>query len=128
SARLAKELIRGEQIAASAGAGYNIAARMNSLFMFDAVPAPGKTVAEVEDAIQQQIVRLQKEPVSPAELARIKAQVRAEDVYQQDSIYYQARLLGSLDSVGLDYRLIDSYADRIEQVTAEQVRQVAVKY
>lgn len=128
SARLAKELIRGEQIAASAGAGYNIAARMNSLFMFDAVPAPGKTVAEVEDAIQQQIVRLQKEPVSPAELARIKAQVRAEDVYQQDSIYYQARLLGSLDSVGLDYRLVDSYADRIEQVTAEQVRQVAVKY
>ena len=128
SARLAKGLIGGEQIAASAGAGYNIAARMNSLFMFDAVPAPGKTVAEVEDAIQQQIVRLQKEPVSPAELARIKAQVRAEDVYQQDSIYYQARLLGSLDSVGLDYRLIDSYADRIEQVTAEQVRQVAVEY
>ncbi len=128
SARFAKELIRGQQIAASAGAGYNMAARMDSLFMFDAVPAPGKTVVEVEEAILKQIAQLKSESVSAAELARIKAQVRAEDVYQQDSIYYQARLLGSLDSVGLDYRLIDSYADRIEQVTAEQVRQVAVKY
>ena len=45
-----------------------------------------------------------------------------------DSIAYQAIIIGSLDSVGLDWRLKDEYIDRVKSVTSEQVAYVAEKY
>jgi zinc protease len=66
--------------------------------------------------------------VSSDELARVKAQVIAGEVYEKDSVFYQAMQIGSLETMGLDWRLGPQYADRIKQVTAEQVRDVARKY
>ena len=36
--------------------------------------------------------------------------------------------IGTLETVGLDWRLMDQYTDRFRAVTAEQVQQVAKKY
>ncbi|MEQ8662889.1 MAG: insulinase family protein, partial [Gammaproteobacteria bacterium] len=65
---------------------------------------------------------------SAAELERIKTQVVAETVFERDSMQHQAIIIGSLESVGLDWRLKDDYVDRIRAVTPEQVREVALKY
>ena len=62
------------------------------------------------------------------ELKRIKAQVLASKVYEQDSDFYQAMQLGLLETVGLPWQKADEYVDKINQVTAEQVREVAKKY
>jgi zinc protease len=128
SARFAKNLVRGQQIAASAGAGYSPFARLDGLFMFDGQPAQGHTIPELEQAIRAQIKRLKEELASSDELARVKAQVIAGEVYEKDSVFYQAMQIGSLETIGLDWRLGQQYADRIKQVTAEQVRDVARKY
>ncbi len=128
SARFARHLIRDQQVAASAGAGYNLFSRLDNLFLFDANPAQGHTIDDVEQAIRAQIKQLQKELVSDSELARVKAQVIASEVYEKDSVFYQAMQLGSLVTNGLDWRLGEQYADKIKQVTAEQVREVARKY
>lgn len=128
SARLAKHLVREQRIAASAGAGYNLYSRVPDLFMLEGTPAQGRSVAELEQALRDQIKRLQDEPVSETELARIKAQVVAGKVYEQDSTFGQAMQIGTLVTVGLDWRLQDSYLDRINAVTAEQIRQVARTY
>ncbi len=128
SARIARELIRGQQVAASAGAGYNMTARLESLFILDGTPAQGYSAADLEAALRGQIRRLREEPVSAEELARIKAQVVASNVYQLDSVFYQAMQIGALETVGLDWRLLDEYVDRIRAVTAEQVQAVAQKY
>ena len=80
------------------------------------------------EAIREQIELVKNEPVNANELARIKAQVIAADVYQLDSVFYQAMKIGRFETVGLDWRLSDQYAERIQQVTAEQVQQVAKKY
>ncbi|HFD92345.1 MAG TPA: insulinase family protein, partial [Gammaproteobacteria bacterium] len=128
SARISRELIRGSQVAASAGAGYDMTARLDTLFVLDGTPAQGHTAADLEDALRQQILRLREEPVSEEELDRIKAQVVASNVYQLDSVFYQAMQIGVLETVGLDWRLLDEYVDRIRAVTAEQVRAVARKY
>ncbi len=128
SARFAKNLIRGRQIAANAGAGYSAFARLETLFLFDGNPAQGHTIPELETAIRKEIDKVKDELVSKDELARIKAQVIAGEVYQQDSVFYQAMQIGRLETVGLDWRLADAYAERIQQVTAEQVREVARKY
>jgi zinc protease len=128
SARFARNLIRDSQVAASAGASYNLYSRMQDLLVFDGTPAEGHTVAELEQAIQAELKRIREEPVSEEELARVKAQVTAEKVFERDSMFYQAMQIGMLETVGLDYKLIDELLPRIQAVTAQQVQEVARKY
>ncbi len=128
SARLARHLVRDRQIAASASAGYNLTARASDLFLIDGTPARGHTIEELEQALRGEIRQLQETVVSEAELSRIKTQVVASDVYQRDSSFGQAMQIGTLETVGLDWRLMDSYVDSINAVTAEQVQQVARTY
>ena len=63
-----------------------------------------------------------------ARLRLQRAQVVAAKVYELDSVFYQAMQIGTLETVGLDWRLIDQFVERIQQVTPEQVRSVARKY
>ncbi|ASF48154.1 M16 family metallopeptidase [Methylovulum psychrotolerans] len=128
SARLSKELVRGKQLAVSAGAGYNFSSRLADLFELEATPAEGKTVWELETELRSQVTRLQQEPIKPDELQRIKAQVLASAVYERDSNFYQAMQLGMLETVGLGWQKADEYVSKINQVTAEQVRDVARRY
>jgi zinc protease len=128
SARLSKELVRGREVAVQASASYSLAARLQSLFSFSAVPRPGVTLEQLEDLIEEQIARLQNEPPSDEELSSIKTQVVADALYERDSLFYQAMLIGSLESIGLDWRLKDDYVGRVKAVTAEQVQAVARKY
>ncbi len=128
SARLARELVRGSQIAASAGASYSAFERLPGLFLFDGVPAKGHTIGDVEQALRAQIERLQTEQVSDEELERVRTQVIAGKVYEQDSLFYQAMQLGSLEAIGLDWRLADTYVDNLSAVTPAQIQAVARQY
>lgn len=128
SARFARELVRGQQVAAGAGAGYNLYARGDGLFTLSGTPAQGRTMEELEQALREQVRRVREEPVTAAELERVKAQVVAGNVYERDSLFYQAMQIGILETVGLDWRVADEYVDRVKAVTAEQVQQVARKY
>jgi zinc protease len=128
SSRLTKELVRGSRIATSAGAGYDLYDRQQGLFLFDGTPAGDHSVEELQQALLQQVQRLQDKPVDPDELQRVKTKVVADAVYEQDSTFYQAMKIGQLEAAGLDWRLADEYVDRINAVTAAQVQAVARKY
>jgi zinc protease len=128
SARLTRELVRGSQVAASAGASYDAYARQSSLFLLDATPANSHSVESAEQALREQLQQLQTEPVTQDELDRIKAQTIAGKVYEQDSIFYQGMVIGQLETAGLPWRLKDEFVERINAVTAEQVQAVAKKY
>ena len=127
-ARLASELVRGAAVAASAGAAYDGYDRMQSLFLLSGTPANGQTTQQLEQALRAQIKRLHQERVGGDELDRVKAQIRASKVYEQDSIFYQAMQIGILETVGLDWREMERYHERIDAVTPEQVQAVARKY
>jgi zinc protease len=128
SSRFSKVLVREKQIATDADSGYSMDSLHNEMLLVDATPAPGKSVAEVEQALREQLDRLKTEKVSEEELTRIKAQVIANDVYQKDSVFYQAMSIGMLETVGVGWQKADEYLDKIRAVTAEQVQQVAKKY
>jgi len=128
SARLSKELVRGKQLAVSAAAGYSLSSRLSGLFELEATPAEGKTVWELESALKDEIAKLQIKLIDNDELQRIKAQVLAGAVYERDSGFYQAMQLGMLETVGLGWQKADEYVNKINQVTAEQVRDAARKY
>ena len=128
SARLSSTLVRGKQIAVSAGAGYGLTTRLSTLFELEATPAEGKTVADVEWALKAEVKKLQLDLVSNEELERIKAQVLATDIFQKDSGFYQAMEIGTLETAGLGWKKGEEYVSKVNQVTAAQVRDVAKKY
>ncbi len=128
SARFARDLVRGRQVAAQADTDYDLYALHNDLFVIDATPAQGHSVAAVERAIRGEIHRLKTQLVSKAELERVKAQVVAGNVYQRDSMFYQGMQIGLLETVGLSWRRMDEYVKHVEAVTPEQIRVVARTY
>jgi len=128
SARFPSELVRGRRIASSVDVGYFPVSRGTTLFMAEGHPADGHTAEQLEAAIREQIERLKNVPVSGVELARVKAQVVAADVYARDSIYMQARKLASYATIGLDWRQADRFVQHIQAVTPEQVQTVARRY
>jgi len=128
AARFERELVREKKLAAGIGTDYSAVARSPGLLMIEATPANGHTVAELEQAIRAQIERIKNEPASAEELKRVKAQVVASNVFSRDSVFYQAMQIGRLAAVGLDWRMIDDYPDKLKAVTAEQVQTVARKY
>jgi zinc protease len=128
SARIASRLIRGNEVAAAASASYQIASRLDNLFTLSGTPAQGKSIQELEVAFRNEILDLQTNLVNDEELQRVKAQVISADVYEKDSVFYQAMIIGILETVGLSWHLADEYVDRIKVVTNEQVLAVAKKY
>jgi zinc protease len=128
SARLSSEVVRKQGVAASAGAEYSPYSRLWSLFLFDGTPTDGHTTAEVEQALRDQVRRLQEGLVSDAELERVVNQTIAAKVYQADSMFYQGMQIGTLESIGQDWHLLDKELAAIRAVTPEQVRAVARKY
>ena len=128
SARFASRLVRGKEIAASVGAGYSLGSRLDNVFIISGTPSRGKSTADLEQAIKQELTALRENPVDAKELDRVKAQVVSSDVYEKDSVFYQGMILGLLETVGLSWRHADEYVARIQAITAEQVQAVTKKY
>lgn len=128
SARLNQSLVREQQIAVSAGAGYDLISRGPSTFILDGAPAEGRSVAELETAIREQIEKIKRDGVTEEELQRVKAQVIAAQVYQRDSMFYQAMLIGEVETAGLPLNTLETRLEKLKAVTAGQVQEVARKY
>ena len=128
ASRLNRELVRNTRVANSANSSYDLINRGPALFFLDGIPAEGKTVADVETAFREQIRILVEKGVSDDELQRVKAQVTASQVYARDSVYYQAMRIGMLQTIGLPFDSSDLQVKKLQEVTADQVREVASKY
>jgi len=128
-ARLERALTQGEdRLADSAGAYNGLYGRGPQMFMLDAVPARGKTAAQVEAALREQVAKIAREGVSEAELNRVKTQWVASEVYKLDSVMNQARELGIYWAQGLPVDAGERIIARLRAVTAEQVKSVAARY
>ena len=128
-ARLERALTQGDnRVADSAGSYNGLWGRGPQLFMLEGVPAQGKTAAQVEVALREQVARIARDGVTDAELNRVKTQWVASEVYKLDSVFNQARELGSHWVQGLPLDASEQLMARLRKVTAEQVKAVAGKY
>jgi zinc protease len=131
-ARLERALVQGKQgegrVADSAGASSGLVGRGPQLFMLDGVPAEGKTTQQVAAALRQQVALIAHDGVSEAELHRVKTQWVASETYKLDSVFSQARELGSNWVQGLPLDASARMIARLRSITSGEVQAVAAKY
>ena len=128
-ARLNRALEQGDNRLADSASAYNgLTGRGPQLFILDGVPAAGKTTAQLAAALREQVALVAKNGVNDAELNRVKTQWIASETYKLDSVFSQARELGSNWINGMpldaDARLIA----KLRSVTSAEVQAVAAKY
>ena len=128
SSRLYQSLVYDQKNSLAVGAEYSVLQTDPGLFYFYSLVNPGAKVEVVEEAIQREIVRLQNEPPSEQELQRAKNQVEAARVFEQDSNFRHAMLMGQAESVGAGWRRVDQFVERIRAVTAKDIQRVAKQY
>ena len=128
-ARLDRELTQGDaRVADSAGASNGMWGRGPQLFTLDGVPVKGKTAEQVEAALRAQVLRIAQDGISDVELNRVKTQWVAGEVYKLDSVFNQARSLGSYWALGLPLDAGERLVEGLRAVSADQVKAVAAKY
>lgn len=126
--RLPKELERAQKLVASVGASVDIYDRLGSLFTFDATPASGKTMQDVEAALLKQVQQIQQGNIDVDELERAKTRIYANLIYQQDSLFYQAMRIGRMETIGLKHTVLDEYLPNVKAVNVDDIVAVAKKY
>jgi zinc protease len=129
NARLDRALTQSDDhVADSAGASCGLGDRGPALCILSGVPSAGKTAAQVEAALRAQVALVAREGVQATELLRVKNQWTASEVYKQDSVFNQARILGSNWVVGFPVDADEKLIARLRAITAAQVQAVAGKY
>jgi zinc protease len=128
SSRLYQSLVYEQKNSLAVGAEYSLLQTDPGLFYFYSLVNPGAKVEAVEEALQREIVRLQNEPPSDLELQRAKNQVEASRVFEQDSNFRHAMLMGQAESVGAGWRRVDQFVERIRAVSAKDIQRVAKQY
>jgi zinc protease len=127
SSRLYQKLVYKDRLTLAAGADYDLDTANASVFTFSGQPLPGKTVGQVERALDAEIKKLQTDLVDPKELEKAKNQVISAFVMSMDSLFYRGMVLGKLATVA-HWDLVKDYLPKIQQVTAEDIRRVARQY
>ena len=128
AARLRRTLIREERLASTANASYANISRGPGFFYLYATPTQGRSVAEVEQGLRREMAKIAEHGVTGEELERAKAQAIAAQVFQRDSMFYQAHIIGTLETAGISHRTIDLQLKKLREITPDQVREVARKY
>jgi len=126
TSHLYRSLVRDKKIAASANASPNSpGGKYPTLFTFSAVTTPGHTPAEITAAIAEEIDKIKNQDATPEELQSVKTRVKAGLLRQLDSNAGMAFNLALTQTEYGDWRELFRQIDRIDKVTAADVRRVA---
>jgi zinc protease len=126
---LSKALIRNQQIVSGISVGYQLYDKFDTLLTISFVPAQGISNQSILQMIKTQVKELIDNPhLIEAELRRTKVQLEADFIFEQDQISTQSYYLGMLSSVGLEVDKWLNYVDRMNQISAQDVANVARQY
>lgn len=126
TSRLYQALVEDQQLALNVGCLNGFPGnRYPSLFLFYALTAPGQSTAAVASALETQIERLRTEPVSAAELERVKTQAQAGLLRSLSSDRGMASLLTEYEAKTGSWRNVFDELAQISAVTAADVQRVA---
>ena len=127
SSRLYESIVRQQQLAANVSAFVG-ESRGPGLFSVTATPAPGKSVADVEAAIDAEFEKVKNGPIENWELEKARVAARRQYVSSQGSSLQRAVVMSQNAMFYNDPDLLSKRQARIEKVTAADVQRVAKQY
>jgi zinc protease len=128
SSRLHDALVYRKKLALGVGTSYSELSADPELYTVYAVVRPGAKIEEVEKALLMEIERFKKQGPSAQEMQKAKNQVEARHIFEQDSIFRQAMLLGTAETVGAGWQYVENYVENLRKVTEQDVLRVARQY
>ena len=127
SSRFYESIVRQKQLSSGVGAGTD-GSRGPGLFAISAVAMPGKTLAELEAAIDEETERVKTTPIEDWEIEKARIGARRSFVSGLGSSVNRAYQLTENAMFFDDPDRINTLADRIAKVTAADVQRVARQY
>ncbi len=112
-------------IAVYAGAAYGSVMLDDTEFSLVVYPKQGVSLAEAEAALDEEIAKFLETGIDPEQFERIKFQIRADQIYAQDSAMSRAQRYGRALTAGLTIEDVQAWPDILQAVTPEQVMQAA---
>jgi zinc protease len=134
SARFRQDLVKGKQsvIQYEANLGWPFASTIDyrdpEAYGIFLLYNPSFKADQVVSQVQDEIAKLQAAPLAPAELERIKTQLRAARLKELQSSLSRAKALAQYAVADGNPELINSELDATLNVTAAQVQAAAKKY
>ena len=127
SSRLQREILQRQNLVNDIGA-YSGTPNYDAGVFAVSATMPPQNLAKVESAIVNQVALIKKNGVTPAELERAKRQIKTSFVFGAMGVENQAEQ-AALDELGTgDPNYSKRYVERIQAVTAPQVKAMALKY
>jgi len=127
SSRLYETIVRQKQLSSGVSAGAS-QSRGPGLFRFTGTPLPGRTPAELEAAIDEEIGKIQSAPIADWEMQKARNSARAGFIGGLGSALNRAIQLSENAIAFDDPGRINRRAEEIAKVTADDVQRVAKQY
>jgi zinc protease len=128
TSRFYKKVVVEKQVASSANGYYESGGLDSGKVSFYAIAQDKADLPKIEAMLDELITDITKNGVSEAELKRAKSAYIADYVYESDSQSTLARRYGWGLATGLTIEEMETWPDRIREVTSEDVKRVAAKF
>lgn len=121
TSRLYRSLVVEQKVAANAGAWHDGDNRGPGSFGFYGTPLPGKSVGDVEKAMEEQIAQLLKNGVTEKEVAEAATRLQNAAIFARDGLHGPATIVGEALAIGLSLDDVEGWPARIAKVTVADV-------
>jgi len=122
---LGQKLVLDQKVALQASAFYDGMSLDRSGFGVFVVPAEGVSLQEGEDAMDAVIADFLQNGIDQDHLVRIKAQIKAAEIYGRDSLQGMARRYGEGLTSGLTVQDIEDWPTVLQSITADDIMAAA---
>jgi zinc protease len=129
SARLNQDLVATRGLARRLSIRMGVPGQRDvNLLVIEAEPAEGHSLDELEQAIQDEVLRLQREPLPDLEVRQAQVQMEAEEILTQEDAGSLAEALGEARCQGGDWRLAFRALESGGSLKAAEIQRAARTY
>ena len=122
---LAEKLQFDTQKAVYAGSFYRGTSRDDTSFDVIVVPSPGVSLEEAETLMDETLAQFIEDGVDEEQLARIKQQLKAAQIYARDNVDSIGNRYGQALSTGLSVQDVQDWPNILQAVTGDDVIEAA---
>ncbi|MDU8943837.1 M16 family metallopeptidase [Ovoidimarina sediminis] len=118
---LAQKLQLEQKMSIYSDASYRGVSLDDTTFSLFTAPPDGVSLEDAEAALDVAVAEFLEEGVDPEQLDRIKAQIRASEIYDADSVQRLANRYGNALTSGLTLEDIEAWPEVLDSITGDEI-------